>query len=270
MSWDAFLDELTRIDDQKERYRYALAVCKEAREHASVTVKNDLSGRKMTRLFAAEQMGIDLGGFGRQLKGNFAIPPDALVRLCYNLLNKSVTQVLFDDKGETLLPRSLSTALSSLEGEDDATRGKLVKHAQALRAEAVRTQHLETEVPLNVLLRRRISELAEDRDVLPIHVCGERAEPAIRASIGNLFARTDFSCALNSLLYIAACNETTPDALIAPNPVTYTAIRYYKSPRGQSVHNRDIRRLAGIYYDLDEDYRRRLLVDFINRRWERE
>lgn len=268
MKWEEFVTELNRIDDQKDRYRYALEVCKEARMHASTTVKNDLSSRKITNLFAAEHMGIDLGGFGRQLKGNFAIPPEALVKLCYNLLNKSVTQVLFDDKGESLLPRSLSAALSQLEDEDDATRARIVKDAQSLRTEAVRLRHLETEVPFNDILRKRISEIAEDRDVLPANVCGERAVPAIRASINNLIIRSDFICALNSLLFIAACNQTTIDALIASNPMTYTAIRYYKSPRGKVAVNRDIRKLASIYYELDETYRRRFLVYLLNRRWE--
>lgn len=268
MNWEEFVIDLNGIDDQKERYLYALEVCKEARMRASITVKNELSGRKITNLFAAEQMGIDLGGFGRQLKGNFAIPPEALVKLCYNLLNKSVTQVLFDDRGESLLPRSLSAALSQLEEEDDVTRARIVKDVQSLRTEAVRTRHLETEVPFNDFLRKRVYEIAEDRDVLPINICGERAEPAIRASIRNLMTRPDFTCALNTLLFIAASNKTTIDALIAPNPVTYTAIRYYKSPRGKAVFNRDIRKLASVFYELDETYRRRFLVYLINRRWE--
>lgn len=267
MSWEEFLNELNCIDNQKERYRRALDLCKAARKHACSNVKDELSSRQITKLFAAERMGIDPGGFGRQLKGNFAIPPEALLKLCYNLLNKSVTQIMFDDKGKTRLPRALSAALSPLEDEDNATRGRIVKYAQSLRTEAVRSQHLAPEVPLNVLLRSRINEIAEDRDVLPIHICGERAEPAVCASIRNLFGKDDFCCTLNSLLYIAACNRTTIDALIAPNPVTYTAICFYKSTGEKTVYNKNIRKLAGIYYELDEEYRRRLLVYSMNRHW---
>jgi hypothetical protein len=183
---------------------------------------------------------------------------------------KSVTQVLFDDKGETRLPRALSAALEPLEREDDATRNRVVKYSQELRAEAARSQHLAKELPFNELLRDRITELAQDADVIPFNVCGANAEPAVRASIRNLTDRDNFCCSLNALLYIAACNNTAIDALIAPNPVPFTMIRYHNKRRGSVIYNKEIRKLAELYYGLDEAYRRRLLVYLLGRSWETE
>lgn len=268
MNWQNLTMELERIDDPKEHYQYALTEFKAARRRASVTVKNDLSARGIPNAFAAGRMSIDLGGFGRQLKGNFALPPEALVTLCNSLLLKSVTQVLFDEKGETKLPRALSAALEPLEHEDDAIRNRVVKYAQALRAEAARSQHLAQEAPLNDLLRDRVTELAQDMDVIPFNICGVNAEPSVRASIRNLIDRDNFCCSLNTLLYIAACSNTTIDALIAPNPVPFTAIRYYSRRRGKVIYNKVIRKLAELYYSLDEEYRCRLLIYLLDRRWE--
>lgn len=268
MYWEKLTMELNQINDPKEHYRFALDEFKAARQRASLTVKNDLSAREISNVFAAGRMGIDVGGFGRQLKGNFALPPESLVTLCNDLLLKSVTQVMFGDRGETKLTRSLSVALEPLENEDDATRNRIVKYAQALRSEAARSQHLAQEMPFNDLLRDRILEIAQDMDVVPFNICGLNAEPAVRASIRNLIDRDNFCCSLNTLLYIAACNNTTIDALIAPNPVPFTMIRYYNKRRGRVIYNKEIRKLAELYYGLDEAYRRRLLVYLLNRSWE--
>ena len=268
MNWENLTMELERIEDPKERYQFALAEFKAARQRASLTVKNDLSAREISNVFAAGRMGVDAGGFGRQLKGNFALPLEALVKLSNDLLLKSVTQVMFGDKGETKLSRVLSVALEPLENEDDATRNRIVKYAQALRSEAARSQHLAQEEPFNDLLRDRITELAQDMDVVTFNICGADAEPAVRTSIRNLIDRDNFCCSLNTLLYIAACNNTALDYLIAPNPVSFTVIRYYTKRRGRVIYNKEIRKLAELYYGFDEEYRRRLLVYLLGRRWE--
>lgn len=264
------LEEIKAIENPAARYKVAKEAFKVERDQASARVRDILSAQALGVNSVAQTLGLDAGGFSRRLQKGFTVPCNSATHLCYSFLSRPVHEILLGLNAEVALPRDLSYIISYM--MDPKYKGlaeQLVVDLQETYTTAranheIYTPDLSTQECRDVI-KARLTELANDRFVIPQLLCGEKVDKTIRTTLTLCLDEQEDSLPLfSTILFIALETEMPVDYFICPMYANLCDVRLHDSEPGDIIKNKSIlvyiRKFLQLHFKLQQEVLQKALI----------
>ncbi|MFP5522022.1 hypothetical protein [Peptococcus simiae] len=214
---------------EEDKYKASIPIAKVLRNDASGRVRDLIEAQGKTASYVSEQIGVNRGGFSRNLKGSFNCPLDSLRILAYQEFNVSIHYIFFGEKGTSQLPRLLDEVMVA---ED------LPKLEARLGNPAVAPPLLD-----------RLRELAEDRHLPLPNLGGVKASQDLKMTFRKLEKDPDFTPRINFFIFLAMYLDTSMDYFLGNNYARFTDV----SVHGKPIRDKERLEFLRRYLELDKE-----------------
>lgn len=222
------LKEWQKLPD-RDKYKASIPIAKVFRNEASERVKRLIKAQGKSNGFIADQIGVNRGGFSRNLKGNFNCPLDSLRKLAYEEFNVSIHYIYFGEQGVTRLPRLVEELVTK--NNLPSLDSKLGDPTQSIK------------------ILDRLTELTQDVNLPLTNLCGLEASQDLKMTFRRLEREPDFTPRINFFIFMAMYFSTTMDYFIGRNYARFTDI----SAHGKVIRDKEKLKFLRLYLELEKE-----------------
>ena len=200
-------------------------------------------------------------------KGNvrdFAMDPNAFIKLCYYVMCQSCDSLLFDKSKPILVPRYLNGVISNLEELEDSSRNEILEYVKNVYNS---TKSEETPEPdAHGMIRKRIKELSETKFCKEDKVLNEYKPSHIVETVWRrVILNEDYSVTLPILMQFSHLTNIPVDYFVIQDYTAYNEISYMWEDTERIIYNDNTIKILSFYLKMEEYAQEIVLAELVRK-----